>query len=268
MYTSEDMLTIYSWNMLYDNKKLDEAFSFVKNSTFDIFCLQEVPEAFLQKLQTLPYSVVYVEELSITSVKRTFPIYCVIISKHPIVHTQSFDFEETVWEVRTKLTRFVLNFLPSERIVSCRARKSFFADISLDGEVIRVFNLHLSLTYPRQRMVEITEAFHNIDTKEVIVCGDFNILDTLYISLFNWLLGGTFSEWLLYKKERKVMSTLWKKHSLKNPLTGTITHPVSCSQLDHILVQEGRRVVGASVSKSRYGSDHCPIKIVLEKRAK
>lgn len=262
------MLSIYSWNMLYDNKTLEEAFSFVKNSTFDIFCLQEVPEAFLHKLQTLPYSVAYVEELSITSVKRTFPIYCVVVSKHPIIHTQSFDFEETLWELRTKLTRFILNFLPSERIVSCKARKSFFVDIRLDDEVVRVFNLHLSLTYPRQRLVEITKAFQNIDTKEVIVCGDFNILDTLYISLFNWLLGGTFSEWLLYKKERSVMETLWQKHSLKNLLTGRITHPVSRSQLDHILVHEGRKVIKASVSKNRYGSDHCPINVVLEKRTK
>jgi len=50
---------VYSWNMFHRNADLQHAFDFISKVDFDIFCLQEVPEKFLSKLATLPYSIVH-----------------------------------------------------------------------------------------------------------------------------------------------------------------------------------------------------------------
>lgn len=254
-------MIIYSWNMFFENKKLEEAFNFIKNAEFDIFCLQEVPGSILEKLEGLEYSLEKVEEIQLSTDSKTFPIYSVVLSKHPILKSQEIHFTDPLPPLRTKFTRFVLSFLRRERIIKWENRVSFFADVEIGIKPLRVFNLHLPLLTPTQRMNELQQAMQN-KTDNMIICGDFNILETFYISLLNWLLGGSLADWFLYSRERKGMEQRFHSLGLINHFRGRVTHGLAHSQLDHILVPENRKVKEVSVFDAN-GSDHNPIKIEI-----
>lgn len=258
-------MIIYSWNMLFENERLQEALSFIQANTFDVFCLQEVPMEFLTQLRLLPYNIASIEELQVVSVKRSFPIYSVILTPHAITGESKVVFSDRQYPLRTKIVRFMLTLLQKERIKKWYSHTSQYADIFISGKSIRVFNLHLPLNYPHVRMEELTTMLQNIKDKEnTIVCGDFNILGTFYISVLNYLLGGRLRDWFLYKEERSKMEQVFKEKGLINPLKGKSTHPLSQSQLDHILVPESFSVKEATVICNRHGSDHNPIRVVAE----
>jgi endonuclease/exonuclease/phosphatase family metal-dependent hydrolase len=259
-------MLIYSWNMLFRNEKLDDAFHFIKDAEFDIFCLQEVPPEFINRLKTLPYAISCVEELQLISSKRSFPIYSVILTPHEIVLEKKVPIPDTVDFFRTRVVGAILSLLDTEKIQDRHSHASQFADILIKGEKFRVLNLHLVLSCQRERMMEIKTMFQNIEKdQKTIVCGDFNILETFRISLLNYLLGGDIQEWFLYKRERKNMQKLFAENGLRNPLAGKSTHPISSSQLDHILVPQEYAVVSAEVFKNRHGSDHSPVMVGINK---
>lgn len=254
-------MIIYSWNILFENKKLEEAFIFIKNAEFDIFCLQEVPGSMLEKLEGLEYSLEKVKEIQLSTDSKTFSIYSVVLSKHPILKSQEIHFTDPLPPLRTKFTRFVLSFLRRERIIKWENRVSFFIDLEIATKPLRVFNLHLPLLTPMQRMKELQQAMQN-KTDNMIICGDFNILETLYISLLNWLLGGSLADWFLYARERKAMEELFHSLGLINPFQGRVTHGLSRSQLDHILVSKSSEIKRLDIFDAN-GSDHNPIRIEI-----
>ena len=97
-----------------------------------------------------------------------------------------------------------------------------------------------------------------------ILCGDFNVLETFYISVLNWLLGGKFSDWFLYRNERKNIELYFKKVGFLNPFRNKITHTVSQSQLDHVVVPQGCNIIRSTVIANRFGSDHQAICVEVE----
>ncbi len=254
-------MIIYSWNMLFRNKELDRAFLFVQDTQFDFFCLQEVPGEFLKRLQDLPYFIAHRIDTERVLKTSIIPMYNVILSNHPIIHQGEIVFEDT-WEkipFRTKV--FIFGMKPFH-FSKAQNRGGVYIDTNIDGAPLRVFNLHLALAYPAQRLRELEAAMlHHDLTKSHIICGDFNIVEYPHVATLNWLLGGEVSDALLYKRERNFIENYFTKRQLLNPLRGSITHPFSRSQLDHILVTHSFSIKSTSVLSDRIGSDHCIIRV-------
>lgn len=254
-------MKIYSWNMLFRNRELDRALEFVSKSDFDIFCLQEVPEAFLTRLKTLPFSIFAVSETERLYKGQRSTQYVVILSRYPLRMTGEIPlpFRDSRLPLRGKLfvrIMFVLR-LWAEALGN---RNAAFADIETPAGIVRIFNLHLALTHPAWRLKEFELAMAKRDaSRPTIVCGDFNILEKPHITPISWLLGGKMSDMLLYRRERTVINKRFVEHELINPLAGGVTHPLSQSQLDHILVSSSLSIKNASVLRDRIGSDHHPI---------
>ena len=252
-------MTIYSWNMLYRNKELGRAFEFVSHADFDIFCFQEVPGAFLSRLQTLPYAIAY----RIDSEKMFRPdsvkMYAVILSRHPIETKGDIAFDDYTKDLSV-LTRFFITLMRPFHFSKTRNRGGLFVDVDTPSGSMRVFNLHLALTHPTHRLTEFERAMAEHNPKRPsVVCGDFNSIGTRPMSLLNWLMGGRISDIFLATRERTEIEKRFVSHSLTNALRGSVTHPLSQSQLDHILVSHHFSIKNAFVLPDRAGSDHHPI---------
>lgn len=256
-------MTIYSWNILYRNRQLDRVFEFVAHAEFDIFCLQEVPDSFLARLKTLPYSIAYRIDVERLFTGRPVLNYVVILSKHPIEAQGEIPFPD-YWPLLPFYTRFFVRLMRPLGFSKIRNRGAVYADVRIPGvlRAIRIFNLHLILANPSWRLKEFEKAMTERDpARPTIVCGDFNTLERPHITPLNWILGGKISEGLLYTRERTLIEERFVEHELSNPLRGQSTHPFSRSQLDHILVSQAFTIKHASVLPDRTGSDHHPIRV-------
>ena len=253
-------MIIYSWNMLYRNKELDRAFEFISHADFDLFCLQEVPKDFLKRLATLPYSVASRIDMEKMFPSGAVPMHTVILSRHPITSQGEtpFDDYQALLPLRARLfTRLMRLF----HFAPVRNRGGLYIDTAADGVPVRIFSLHLTLTNPSRRLEEFERAMLERDpSKPTIVCGDFNILEKPHIAPLNWLMGGRMSDVLRYQRERTVIEKRFLEHELVNPLYGGITHRLSQSQLDHILVSKSFSIRKADILPDRMGSDHHPIR--------
>ncbi|MHB8914013.1 MAG: endonuclease/exonuclease/phosphatase family protein [Minisyncoccota bacterium] len=257
-------MKIYSWNMLYRNQELDRAFEFISKSDFDIFCLQEVPEGFLKRLQTLPYAIAYRSDMEKLFRSEIVPMFNVILSRHTMTNQGEIPFDE-YWPLLPLHTRFFVRLMPQQLFSQIRNRGGLYADITIAGQSLRVFCLHLILARPAWRLQEFERAMAERDpSRPTIVCGDFNILEKPHITPLNWILGGRMTDALLYTRERTHIEKRFVEHELLNTLRGSITHPLSRSQLDHILVSHSFSVKNATVLPDRVGSDHHPIRAEVE----
>ncbi len=244
--------------MLYRNAEQDRAFDFISHATFDIFCLQEVPIEFLQRLETLPYHVAHRSERLLLGEK--IHNYVVILSKHPIIATGEVPLPEYKHLLPWR-TRLFVTLMPDRMFTWVTNRKNVYADIETPQGSMRVFNLHLILARPAWRLHEFELSMAERDpSRPTIVCGDFNVLESPHITPLNWLLGGPLRDAFRYRRERTVMETHFVEHELVNAIRGRVTHPFSRSQLDHILVSSSLSVTDASVLAERYGSDHAPVR--------
>ena len=259
-------MKIYSWNMLFNNRELARAFDFIAQSDFDIFCLQEVPEAFLERLKQPPYHLAYATESNFISRNNQATIFNVILSTHPVVHSDVIPLKhyepELPWRTRVAAQiMYWLDIWPK----GLGNRHALYIDIeTIESGKIRVINLHLPLMHPNIRAKEFEHILLQKNPQSpTIVCGDFNILEARHITPLNWLLGGRVTDALFHTRERTHLEKRFVEHELTNALPGTITHPLSRSQLDHILVPHSFSIKQASVIPDRFGSDHHPIRVEL-----
>lgn len=257
-------MKIYSWNIFYRNSELDRAFEFIQHANFDIFCLQEVPEEFLKRLQTLPCFIAF--RTDVERLLQGGPVhnYVVILSKHPIKTQGEISFPD-YWPLLPFHTRLFVRLMPSRFFSKIRNRNGLYVDLSPVGKKsLRVFNLHLVLAQPLWRLEEFERAMTKREASQpTIVCGDFNILEAPHITLLNWILGGRITDAILYRRERTHIEKRFIKHELINALRGEITHPFSRSQLDHILVSRSFSIKDSMVLEDRIGSDHHPIQVEI-----
>lgn len=256
-------MKVYSWNMLFSNKKLDQALEFIRRANFDVFCLQEVPEHFLPRLQELPFHLAYE-----TDVDRILPhferIYLVTLSRHPIERQSAISFPD-YWSKLPLRTRLFVHLMRPFGWTKIKNRNGMRTDLHVHGSLLHVFNLHLILAHPEWRFKEFELAMTERDLNHpTIVCGDFNILESPQVSILNWILGGKLTDALYWTEERARIENHFVSYKLLNPLRGKRTHPISRSQLDHILVSHDLSVAEAHVIPERYGSDHHPIFTCIE----
>ncbi len=245
--------------MLFRNREQDRAFKFIAQADFDIFCLQEVPQDFLDRLLTLPHRHAYTIDMEPLSSAKVVPNYLVVLSRHPITHEEYFNFPD-YWPLLPFRTRLFVYLMRPFHFSKIRNRSGFLVDIELPGGLTHIFNLHLILAQPAWRMKEFETAMIRRDaSRPTIVCGDFNILESRHITPLNWILGGRATDALFHRRERIIIEKRFVEHELTNTLPGKITHPFSRSQLDHLLVSNSFSIKSASVLPDRIGSDHHPI---------
>ena len=259
-------MIIYSWNMLFRNRELDRAFEFISHADFNIICLQEVPEEFLKRLKTLPYHLAYRTDVERLFSSGTIVNHVVILSKYPIEAQGEIPFPE-YWHLLPLRTRIFVRLMRPFSFSKIRNRGAIFADVRVPNSApaVRVFNLHLILAQPAWRLKEFGLAMTERDpSRPTIVCGDFNTIQSPRTSLLNWILGGRASDALLYNRERTRIERSFVEHKLTNALAGGITHPLSQSQLDHILVSHSFAIKNAEILPDRIGSDHHPIRVEVE----
>ena len=244
--------------MLFRNKEQERALDFVERGNWDMFCLQEVPEDFLEKLKALPYPLAYAIDVE-RATPRKENVYLVILSRFPITAQASFAFPD-YWHTLPARTKVFVRLMRPFHWTRISNRNGIYADLDLRGVRMRVFNLHLVLARPELRLAEFERAMHERDPETpTIVCGDLNTLERPHITLLNWLSSGTLLDWLLHRRERASMESLFARFDLVNPLRGHSTHPISRSQLDHILLSPHFSLVSTDVVPDRHGSDHHPI---------
>lgn len=254
-------MKIYSWNMLFRNRELDRAFKFITESDFDIFCLQEVPEDFFKRLQTIPCSIAFRTDVDRLFPDRTVRNFVVTLSKHSIEAQGEIVFPD-YWRLLPLRARIFVHLMPNRYFSKIRNRGGLYTDITMGGKSVRVFNLHLVLAQPAWRLKEFEMAMAERDSsRPTIVCGDFNTVEALHISLLNWFLGGRVSDLFLHRRERTNIEKRFVEHELLNALSGSVTHQLSRSQLDHILVSKSFLIKNAVVLLDRVGSDHHPIRV-------
>jgi endonuclease/exonuclease/phosphatase family metal-dependent hydrolase len=256
-------MIIYSWNMLFRNRELDRAFEFIAKSDFDIFCLQEVPDKFLKRLQTLPCHLA--ETIDANHLFRVPSTHrAVILSHYKIIESKRIPFPDYWMELpwRAKALVWLLSSFGWSKRTN---RAALFADVITPEGKVRVFNLHLVLATPEKRLREFEQSLAERDPSiHTIVCGDFNTIEAPHVSILSWLLGGRVSDTLLYRRERTHIEARFVEHELVNPLRGKVTHSFGGSQFDHILVSHSFSIKSASVLPDRIGSDHHPIRVEIE----
>ena len=256
-------MKVYSWNIFFRNTDFDRAFDFIEHLDFDILCLQEVPESFLERLSRLDVHIASAPDVDRLFAHGTEHNFLVILSRHSIVAKSAFAFTTLKMPLRTRLFVRAMRRAHWSRVEN---RHGFFADIVVEGRAkpIRVFCLHLILAHPAARRQELDIAMREIDPSlPTIVCGDFNILDTPLVAPFNWLLGGRLSDALRWRRERREIESRFAASGFVNPLRGRHTH-IFGAQLDHILVSSEFSVVRANVEHRWIGSDHYPVFVELE----
>lgn len=261
-------MTILSWNLYFLNERQDEAFAFLRDSAYDVYCLQEVPPAFLARLTTLPLGITYATEIALMREGEATRTYSVILSRYPVTEPSvvelpnrdltmpargrvfiGFMYASGLWKRTTNLG------LPREVAV---------ATVIAPSGPVRVASVHLSLTNPAWRREELALILARIDgARPAIIAGDLNIIETFPVSVINYLLGGTAIDALWPRRERNILRQMLAERGFANPLAGMQTHAISRSQLDHILVSSALRATAVHVVPESYGSDHNPVALTL-----
>lgn len=259
LHTNKHPVKVYSWNMLFANKKLDQALEFVRGTDADVFCLQEVPEPMLEMLKQLPYELSYRSDMVKLFPSGPVPSYNVILSRYPITNRGEVTYPD-YWPLLPLRARTFVRLMRPFRFSKIRDRGGLYADVQSKQGPVRVFNLHLVLAHPAWRLKEFELAMvERTPGMPTIVCGDFNVLESPKATLLNWMFGGNVGDVFFWRRERIVIEQRFVAHELANVHAGKRTHPFSRSQLDHILVSNDCSAENARVVPQLHGSDHLPI---------
>ena len=263
-------MKIYAWNMLYENERLDETFSFLASLDFDIFCLQEVPGEFMPQLRTLPCHLAHVVEYNYVR-KDQVPrqTLSVILSRYPIASSEAIRVPNWFLHplLRERITVSLLRFFRVWRWTKSHGDRNHlraWIDIPGVGRT-QVYSLHLTIHSPAARKEELAAVLKQYAHGEpALICGDLNIFDRYRVAVPSWFFGATLADVLMPWRERAHAESFFTSLGLRNPLRGMLTHQITRCQLDHILVSEQFTITSAAVVQERYGSDHNPVFVALE----
>jgi endonuclease/exonuclease/phosphatase family metal-dependent hydrolase len=239
-------MKIATWNLWPKNRQQKEGVDFLLSLNADIICLQELREETVKYLHTIK-GYFCVPEIDLHIGNEVF--WKAILSKQKSSAVQTVPFI-----IKTKPC-LALTQLPKIKI--CTEGRNFqYADFELEGKKIRVFNVHLSSTTGSlHRFKQLNEIQQYFIKNGTIICGDFNSFAT---PILNALVGlvyrYSFKEYFI--REYDLLTHFAREHHLQVGYDKQVTHPLSRTHLDHILVPEMWSVKDAAIYKNRYGSDH------------
>lgn len=260
-------MKIYSWNVLFKNKKLNDVLAFIEGLDFDILALQEVSEDLLERLKALPFNLASsVDTARTNATGKTSTDSLVILSRHPIEKQESVVFPVDWYQGPVAWQAKLAGKLLSWRH-PYKNKSGLRVEISLPNpKRVQIFCTHLAVVFAtpavRQKEFDFLMQKRNKDIP-TIFCGDFNILELPHIALLNWLSGGKLSDWIFWWRERETFKSKFLEYSLQNPLQGMMTHPIAFSQIDHILIPKDFPVLSRKVLQSKFGSDHNPVMVEI-----
>jgi endonuclease/exonuclease/phosphatase family metal-dependent hydrolase len=251
-------MKIISWNAwVHNSDQIGNLQKLIHTENPYLICLQEANVDCLNYVQnqTKYHYISAIDHYSFRH-KPKDEFYLIILSKSPILNkSQEYKFSVghltgfSIWE---KLNRW------HESVEFC------YVDVLVNGQKCRFFNVHLELACgPLTRLRQLEECFQYFHPSlDNFICGDLNIYAHPLLNLWiGWLMGFKPHEYFI--NERHMMEQIFAQNGLQNPHRRLITYPKYRLQLDHILSPVKRPVV-ARVLKSKFGSDHQPIEIVLQ----
>jgi endonuclease/exonuclease/phosphatase family metal-dependent hydrolase len=244
------------------NKQHEDVLEFVRTLDADVLCMQEVPASLLAKLEALfPHSAHVVDSERVRGGSE-WTNYNVILSKYPLSDVRTVLFDPLPHPLRTHVTIFLMRPLGWAYTYN---RSAVAARVKTPTGDVQVFSTHLTLASPASRAQEFAKVLSIRDEScPTVIAGDFNILESWYIKPLCWLFGAHIGESMPWYPERALFEKRFTDAQLINPLKGHVTHRISQSQLDHVLVSHSLTVDTAHVHAELYGSDHNPISVELK----
>ncbi|MBI1362389.1 MAG: hypothetical protein GC134_00200 [Proteobacteria bacterium] len=246
---SKKAVKLITWNIYRRNRHLDKLADFVRSLNADVLCLQEVPLTALPLLEgTMPHMVTCRE---FEPHKKRMETQLVILSKHPLeTHTRVEHGSPPATSRAAKWSG------------KCEGKEFHFVDLMLNGQPIRVFNVHLPLKVPpsfRLAELDYLRKYLAADRKN-FVCGDFNSFGGPLVNpSWGWYYGYTSRDYLIH--ERRHIEQMMAAHHLTNPFSGKRTHQMLNIQLDYILTPSDVPLQNTQILSTRCGSDHYPLLI-------
>ncbi|NQZ85130.1 MAG: hypothetical protein HRU03_05420 [Nanoarchaeales archaeon] len=268
-------MKVISWNVKFDNSTAEQSINkLLENEQADVFCFQEINKDILKFLKNkhqfqLHYELETTKNLNQTNELKT---YVVILSKYVILNKGKVHIVEPNKKI-SKVTKYLQKYLKkhSTMFENYTSEYAIYIDIKRlsDHKQFRIFNTHLKrFTTPINRIHQFKKLIHIMDrTKQNIICGDFNIMDT-FLSKFSGTIFNSSLKDNFKFNERNEFEDIFKIHKFQNPFSKQSTFnfkKIINLQLDHILVPEHTKVKNQKVLEiKKYNSDHAPIYLEIE----
>jgi len=225
-------LKVLSWN-IWDEGHFDEIAEFLKSSEADIVGLQEVLPfskniPIIESLTSLGYEHVYAPARLPSGEKEEMGN--AVFSKYPIISS-------------------AVHVLSEEN-----KRIAVQTDISVEGEIVHVFSVHLLHTHQQPSGIQELQADNLLKVlpqEKVIVMGDFNATPESVAV-------------------QKMYSVLTDTDTAHTPTWSV--YPEGCpvcnpqkidTRLDYIFLSSDIKIITSKVENSK-GSDHLPISVIVE----
>ncbi len=249
-------MKILNWNIWIDNpNQIKNLKQLIEIENPDIVCLQEANEKTLEFCKLLTnYNYCHCIDFArpINQIKSTLfnkpssVSYLITLSKYPIIQTQTDLLH----------TQKPNTFLAKHKGIN-NPREFQYIDILKNNDLYRIFNLHLEMAAgSKRRISEFQRALKYYDeTKNNIICGDFNIFARPTLNLLTgWGLGLSIREYFV--NERRAFQKIFDQYSFDNIFKRKVTYPKFRLQLDHILIPKEFNILSKKIPKNLLDSDH------------
>ncbi|TAK59266.1 hypothetical protein EPO14_00385 [Patescibacteria group bacterium] len=228
-------LKVLSWN-IWDEGHFDEIAEFLRSSEADIIGLQEVLPfsksiPIIEFLTSLGYEHVYAPARAATlSSDGTDEMGNAVFSRHPIVSS-------------------AVHMLSDEN-----KRVAVQADITIEGETVHVFSVHLLHTHQKVSSIQelqVENLLKVLPLEKVMVMGDFNATpESVAVQKMHSVLTDTDT----------THTPTWSVYPEGCP----VCNPQKIdTRLDYIFLSSDIKTIASKVENSK-GSDHLPISATVE----
>ncbi len=236
-------LKLLSWN-IWGGTHLDEVVRFLQSADADIVALQEVVE-----IETGNTAEIIAKELGYeythgihmhlprkflpnhAEQEGTLKFGTALLSKYPIVKSESFDLSPEASRIATRATMLI------------------------DGRMIHVVSLHLKHSHYQQPLaiqdIQVKNLLSTLSTEHTIVMGDFNAVPESSVI-------------------QKMCESLIQTDAVNTPTWPLYTEGCSCAEgsepkykIDYIFITKDMQVVSSETGSTK-ASDHAPISATVE----
>ncbi len=263
-------MKIISWNIKINQKNPIENLKLLfENEQADIYCLQEINKEILKFLKTQHQFQLH-HEIEFTN-NQNQDSYTVILSKYVIQNTGKVHIIEPNKQISNLSKKLQKIKRYGKMFNDYTSQYAAYIDIKRleDHKQFRIYSTHLKrFTTPQNRIKQFCKIIHSLDkTKDNIICGDLNILDSFLGKFSGKFFNSTLKDNFKYS-ERKELNNILETHNLQNPFKNKITFDNRYFlnlQLDHIIISENTSIINNKVLNiKKYGSDHAPILLEIE----